>query len=177
MDGRDWKDIDDTVVACTESLFGGLGMFIHPSGDDGPPTVAHMLAIIGFGGRQLRGTVLLSASRDVLARSYPVAKPGDAVSDDDLRDWSGELVNQLAGRIKHRLLARGVTLEISTPIAVSGVELRLGAAWTNEHCLPHRFEIERHQVQMRFDAVASPTAALTDACDAVQIPAPDVMLF
>ena len=40
------------------------------------------------------------------------------------RDWIGELTNQLAGRVKAKILGYGVEVQLSTPVGLSGVALR-----------------------------------------------------
>src|SRR4051812_18701468 len=54
---------------------------------------------IGFAGRGLRGTCVLAANERPLLESCPEGGR--------LRDWVGELANQLAGRVKVQILARG----------------------------------------------------------------------
>jgi hypothetical protein len=39
------------------------------------------------------------------------------------RDWVGELSNQLVGRLKAKLMARGATIALSTPVVLRGVRL------------------------------------------------------
>ena len=41
-----------------------------------------------------------------------------------MRDWVGELTNQLVGRLKSKLLARGIEIALTTPIVLSGVRLK-----------------------------------------------------
>jgi len=43
---------------------------------------------------------------------------------DQVRDWVGELTNQLAGRIKSRFLKHNIEIGLSTPVSLSGVALR-----------------------------------------------------
>jgi hypothetical protein len=71
--------------------------------------------VMGFFGNTLSGTCLLAApAATVLAAAPPDARP---------RDWVGELANQLVGRLKSKLLARGVTIAMTTPIVVSGIRV------------------------------------------------------
>jgi hypothetical protein len=67
---------------------------------------------MGFVGAKLRGSVLLAASKAAVESSCP---PSGVI-----RDWTGELTNQLVGRIKTRLLARGVETMLATPIVLQG---------------------------------------------------------
>jgi CheY-specific phosphatase CheX len=72
--------------------------------------------VVGFSGDQMRGTLLLATSKEPLGRTSPT-------TDASLREWIAELSNQLLGRIKNKLLARGVTLHLSTPIVLRGQHL------------------------------------------------------
>jgi CheY-specific phosphatase CheX len=179
VESRDWEHINEIVVGCAEALFSAVGLPIRRASHTEEVVGAspQMLSLIGFGGSQLRGAVLLSASRPVLERSYPI-RHADAVSDDDLRDWSAELVNQLLGRIKNQLLSRGVTIQLSTPTAISGVQIVVGAAWTNAACVPHRFDVGAERLSMRFEAVASDNVVLADGgMDEPALGETDILLF
>lgn len=71
--------------------------------------------VMGFVGDALRGTCLLAApAATVLAAAPPDARP---------RDWVGELANQLVGRLKSKLLARSVTIAMTTPVVLTGVRI------------------------------------------------------
>ena len=68
---------------------------------------------MGFVGRHLRGTCLLATTERALSDSCP--------AQGKLRDWIGELTNQLVGRLKTKLLGYGVEVFVTTPIVLSGV--------------------------------------------------------
>jgi hypothetical protein len=71
--------------------------------------------VMGFVGERLRGTCLFAArAATVLAAAPPDARP---------RDWVGELANQLVGRLKSKLLARNVSIAMTTPVVLSGVRI------------------------------------------------------
>jgi CheY-specific phosphatase CheX len=72
--------------------------------------------VIGFTGDQMRGSIVLAATREPLGRTAPV-------SDASLREWIAELSNQLLGRFKNKLVPRGVVLHVSTPVVLRGVRL------------------------------------------------------
>lgn len=72
--------------------------------------------VIGFTGDQMRGSILLATTREPLGRTAPV-------SDTSFREWIAELVNQLLGRFKNKLVSRGVVLHVSTPVVLRGVHL------------------------------------------------------
>jgi Chemotaxis phosphatase CheX len=72
--------------------------------------------VVGFTGDQMRGSILLATTRGPLGRTAPV-------NDTSLREWIAELSNQLLGRFKNKLVARGVVLHASTPVVLRGVHL------------------------------------------------------
>jgi len=72
--------------------------------------------VIGFTGPGLWGMCLLAAGKEPLRASNPT----DGGS---LRDWMAELSNQLAGRLKHKLLARGAIVYITAPIVLRGARI------------------------------------------------------
>jgi CheY-specific phosphatase CheX len=67
---------------------------------------------MGFVGAKLRGSILLAATKMAVERSCP---PNGVA-----RDWTGELTNQLVGRVKTRLLARGIETMLATPLVLQG---------------------------------------------------------
>jgi hypothetical protein len=74
-----------------------------------------LFGVIGFGGKGVRATCLIGAERTLVeascrARSRP-------------RDWIAELANQLVGRLKMKLLSHGVSVTMTTPLALSGVRV------------------------------------------------------
>jgi CheY-specific phosphatase CheX len=75
----------------------------------------HLSGIVGFSGPGIRGTCVLAASEEPIARTNPVQ--GSA------RDWIAELANQLVGRIKNQLLARGAEVYVTTPVVLRGDHL------------------------------------------------------
>jgi hypothetical protein len=83
------------------------------------------VASLAFSGSVMRGVLVLATTFDVLASSRPrdarwrtlsSASAGDCLF---VRDWAKELVNQLLGRVKRHVVARGLTFDIGTPSALS----------------------------------------------------------
>jgi hypothetical protein len=151
-----WKQIDDIVIESTTDLFGAFGVSVHQAPDEGE-TPIRTLAMMGFGGDHLRGTLLLDADASVIAQSYPTP---DAVRPEDLDDWLAELANQLLGRVKNRLLRHGIVIQMSTPTVVSGRAFRIGVLSGSEACMPHRFEGAGGGLSVRFEATANAGVAL-----------------
>jgi CheY-specific phosphatase CheX len=71
--------------------------------------------VMGFVGDSVRGTCLLAAPQGTVEAAAP--------KDAGARDWVGELANQLVGRLKAKLMARGATIALSTPVVLRGVRL------------------------------------------------------
>ncbi len=102
--------------ACAE-LFDAYGVGLGPATNAWGESNDRLLSgVIGFVGRGVRGTCLLAGTDGPLAASCPEGGR--------LRDWVGELANQLLGRLKSKLLARGVEIAVTTPIVLSGVRLQ-----------------------------------------------------
>lgn len=80
------------------------------------PAVDPTVGVIGFTASKLRGNLALLIPSEVIK----VTQSGS-----DPMDWAGELTNQYLGRLKNKLISYGVALEISTPLVVSGLSLRL----------------------------------------------------
>ena len=99
--------------ACVE-LFRAYGMSLQPEAQElevGDQRV--ICGVIGFVGSGARGSCMLVAHDELIMESCP--------DGGRCRDWIGELTNQLAGRVKAKLLKYGVEVALSTPIGVSGV--------------------------------------------------------
>jgi hypothetical protein len=104
-------------VACTQ-LFESYGVSLAREAEPVTPrSEMHYCGVITLSGQNFRGTLGLASPHDILGRSDPT-KVG-------ARDWAGELANQLAGRVKHRLLAHSVEVHYSTPVVLRGDQLRL----------------------------------------------------
>jgi hypothetical protein len=112
--------------------------------------------VIGFSGDQMRGTMLLATSREPLGRTSPS-------TDASLREWIAELSNQLLGRIKNRLLQRGVTIHLSTPIVLRGEHI---APVSSGASTPFAFSCEGGRVCVWFDSEIAQNVDLTQEVNA-----------
>ena len=74
-----------------------------------------LCGIVGFTAKNLRGVLVLAATKEPLELTNPTSTTH--------RDWVCELANQLLGRVKNRILLRGVELYASTPVALRGEHL------------------------------------------------------
>jgi len=74
-----------------------------------------LFGVIGFVGAGLSATCLLGAQQRLVEAS---CRGGNRP-----RDWIAELANQLVGRVKMKLLSCGLNVTMTTPLALSGVQL------------------------------------------------------
>ena len=74
--------------------------------------------VMGYNGRNLRGSLAVAASESLLTESHPLRSPAS-------RDWAGELSNQLTGFVKNGLWAYGVEIGLLTPTVLRGEHLAL----------------------------------------------------
>jgi hypothetical protein len=107
--------------------------------------------VVGYSGDQMRGTLLLATSREPLGRTSPS-------TDASLREWIAELTNQLLGRIKNKLLSRGVTLHLSTPIVLRGQQL---APMPRAELVPFAFTCDGGHICVWFDTELTAGTDLT----------------
>ena len=111
-----------TAAAC-EELFRRYGVPVQRSGDGEEPVSPDFLlcSVIGFTGRDLRGTLVLAVTDELSGLSNPVGSA--SANPVTQRDWVGELSNQLLGRIKLELLRRGVEMYLNLPAVLRGQHL------------------------------------------------------
>jgi hypothetical protein len=118
MRNPDNSPLDDLVFDCASQLFEAYELAAQPRERDAFPTTERLAfcAVMGFGGKQMRGALVLSSTREPLERTNPGGL-------DSQRDWICELSNQLMGRVKNRLLPLGVEVHLATPAGLSGDNL------------------------------------------------------
>jgi hypothetical protein len=121
MRNPDNEPLDDMLFDCSRELFASYELDLQPcSRDEFPaPEDLAFCGVMGFGGKQLRGALVLATTREPLERTSPAGLTSQ-------RDWVCELANQLMGRIKNRLLVLGVEVLLSTPSGLSGNNLSPG---------------------------------------------------
>jgi hypothetical protein len=108
--------VGDLAAHACSDLFLAYGVELKRSALNLATSNEPMLCgVTGFVGRGISGTCLLAGTLGPLQASCP---GGGRV-----RDWVGELANQLVGRLKSKLLRRSVELTVTTPVVLSGVRL------------------------------------------------------
>jgi hypothetical protein len=93
----------------------GVALSVAAKGWEAHAEDAKLFGVIGFGGRGVRATCLIGAERGLVDASCRARGRS--------RDWIAELANQLVGRMKMKLLGHGVSVTMTTPLALSGVRV------------------------------------------------------
>jgi CheY-specific phosphatase CheX len=141
----DWEQASRALVAATEAVLARCGATVSYVERTELPKGALKLAVIGFGGENMRGMLALSLEPSLLARTCPAADSHD--------DWLCELSNLLLGRFKGDLLRLGITVHLSTPMLVEGAEVSLDTYAVA--AIVHRFSSDRGETLfVVLDAVA-----------------------
>ena len=112
---------EETSAAACESLFFRYGVPARRADEHDEPTSPelYLCSIIGYTGRDIRGTLVLALTEDLSGLSNPVARMDRSIQ----RDWVGELSNQLLGQIKMDLLRYGVEIYMNLPAVLHGHHL------------------------------------------------------
>ena len=98
------------------SLFDAYGVSLERiESTDALSPAQSLTGVIGFTGVGITGMCLVAASEEPLLASIPVVG--------SLRDWVAELSNQLAGRLKHKLLAKGLEVYVTTPVVLRALRI------------------------------------------------------
>lgn len=168
---REKATFDSIVTTATVELFSSAGVEIAAA------TVTPALdrvAVIGFGGGGLRGSLGLGVSSALLEK---VVVPGREVGARLHDDWLSEMSNQLLGRVKNRLLRHGVTIAIALPMVLRGLRVELVGASNELWAYP--FDSEGGPLCVWLDVLADPQFTLAAASDeGLDIPSEgDVILF
>lgn len=130
-------------------LFAAYGVELSPApigGHDAIDTLS-MVGVIGFTHPQVRGSLVLASTEELLAASNP--------SSPSVRDWVAELTNQLLGRMKNRLLPYQVELQMSILLVLRGSQIRLVASEREQ--VPYVFKAGTGVIAIWLDAEAEPS--------------------
>jgi hypothetical protein len=112
------SQLDQLLVGCCRELFSAyqVDVELRSPGEVLCPDKLSLAGVMGFGGRHVRGAVVLGSSDEPLLASNPCGTTSR-------RDWICELANQLTGRVKIRLLALGIEIRLATPAGLSANSL------------------------------------------------------
>jgi CheY-specific phosphatase CheX len=170
---------EQVASAACQELFARYGVGVHRAGDDEQPTSPDFLlcSVIGFTGRDVRGTLVLALTEELYGLSNPIAGSGTGASGDRAtqRDWVGELSNQLLGRIKIELLKRGVEIYLNLPAVLLGQHL---APLPRAKLKPLKFALASGAAAVWIELEARPGFKVETAASDDQGPAAgDALLF
>lgn len=132
------------MTEVTTDLFAGYGVTLVYAGPADPtalPKAATVAGFIGFGGVDVRGTLLLASTEALFAAATPERARGAGL----VREWAAELTNQLLGRLKNQLYRYGVDFNVSTPTALSGDGLAVATPASRKACA---FSFLENEVQV-----------------------------
>lgn len=142
--------------AC-EDLFGRYNIAVRRAADHDEPVSPDFLlcSVIGFTGRDVRGTLVLALTEELYGLSNPIAAPDPSATGNRLtqRDWVGELSNQLLGRIKIALLPFGVEIYLNLPAVLLGQHL---APLPRPHLKPLKFTLSPGAAAVWIEVEARP---------------------
>jgi CheY-specific phosphatase CheX len=102
------------------ALFGTYGVKVDLDGSLVRRTLesVELVSIIGFSSANISGSLLLAMPSSLVERALPAPEA-------NLADWSGELANQLLGRLKNQLLDYNLAIDMSLPVVIAGGGLAL----------------------------------------------------
>jgi hypothetical protein len=144
MSGSDPRPIvDELVTLCTVELLGAYDVEAAPAPPGPVPPDFAFGAVLGFTGESMRGSLVLAMEAETIRRSSPEPSGGGPP-----REWIAELSNQLLGRMKNRLLAYGVEIQVTIPVVIRG---RLLAPESGPELQPYRFAAGGAEVFVWFD--------------------------
>lgn len=164
--------LDELVVDCALALFASTGITLRSVDAGYQP--CELVGIIGFAGTAIRGVIGLSVTPTLASQ----ALDGTAELEPQLDDWVAEAANQLLGRIKNRLLQRGVMISAALPIVLRGIEVRV-AQRTAAPIRVYRFAAAHESVVVWLDLQTNGVIALADAVGPTEQPMDegDMLLF
>jgi CheY-specific phosphatase CheX len=155
VDAKDAKELTQVATDSVRHVLRAYGLRaetpIAPSEELDP---AEVVALIGFSGDALKGTLAIIAPADLIRRTCLPLQQGPNAGAWEVFDWAGELVNMMLGRIKVGLAARGVDIDSSTPRVMLAGHLRVLRSSQNTVCSTC-FSVGDSQLTLWFDAVAS----------------------
>jgi len=156
-------------------VFGHYQVVAKAQRTDGPSSGNEevVVAIIGFAGDRMRGSLVLTAAVRSIDRWRMPFGGVDATT--DARDILGEVANMVLGRLKGKLLAEGLPILMSTPTTARGAGVALARTGGPEEQLA--FGGDDWRLCARIDAAFDHGFGLQEEPTVVAAEAGDVMLF
>lgn len=123
--------IRSSLEAVVREFFRDYGLEVAPESSvslapESAPT-SEITSVVGFKSEQLRGGLALVAPLSLVVATLPVV-PSPTRLESQLLDWSGEMTNQLLGRLKNKLAALSIDFDIGSPASFRAFKVRFGPA-------------------------------------------------
>jgi Chemotaxis phosphatase CheX len=152
--------LDGLVQDAARALFETYGVRLELDGSPVAKTLrsVNLISMIGFSSQALSGSLLLALPDVVVEHTLPAPDAG-------LADWSGELANQLLGRLKNQLLKYQVVINLSLPVVVSGGGFSLPSK-TRQLTRYFSFVCDWGRMFIRMDMELCPSIELVRQADA-----------
>ncbi len=150
-----------------------IGCADKSAGDDSAG--CEMGSVVGFKGHNLRGGLAFVAPASLVAKMLPVPEDKERV-ELQLRDWSGEIANQLVGRLKNKLASRAFDFDVGTAVCFRGMAIRLSFL-PNVEALSLSFSIPSAGVRVYLDCSFVKGASEEEDHTIRIVPEGDVVIF
>lgn len=147
--------VNEELTAACQDMFPELTCEAGVQVPAGPATQMTILATVGLSADDLRGALVVVGPPEFFRRTYPLPDPGA----NDVRDWAGEVANQILGRLNNRFARLGCMFSVGIPAIVCGDDLRVELAADRPHAAL-RGRLGAHEVLMVFDIQRSDGSAL-----------------
>jgi hypothetical protein len=179
MQSDDAAELRKIVVDSARLVFPSCGIDVGEQREpvEEAPDTKRLVAVMGFSGGLMRGSLTLVAPVEVMKSAYPLPL-AEKRWELDVFDWSGEVANRLLGRIKNSLAERGVEVEPSTPRVLYAERLQAVGSMRRTIC-SMAFLTKESWIEVWFDAIAAQGRTLLSPPDPARI-APtegDILLF
>lgn len=116
--------LDFFLASAAKDLLASHGVILEEAGFRAEGIEEPYASTIGFTAQGHRGVLVLTASRSLAVQSLPPSLRAGEVPEALIADWTGELSNQILGRIKNHFHDAGIEIALSTPTVFAGKELR-----------------------------------------------------
>jgi len=143
--------IGEVLVEATRQVFESAGVsLVEAAKCDPVGEWLDPIAVLGFGGEVVRGSVSLEVPWRLLQACHPVRSSAP----DDLLDWAGELSNLVVAGLKTSLRQRGVAIQPGLPVTFTMRAAHTGGTGASQ--LQYRLRSPDGAVLVRFAAQVDP---------------------
>jgi CheY-specific phosphatase CheX len=169
--------MQDYLITCTHELFESYGVAVTHLQDGSAVDLGEhpcVAAVLGYGGENLKGALVMVASQDVAASFMGEGASGELAG---LQDVMGEFTNMLLGRVKNQFLRHSLVIWIATPTTLAGQNISMPPPKSGTSSW-HAFVAERGRFYVRFDATFEKHFQLGELQPEPQVAAEgDLMMF